>query len=141
VTYRAAVDAVRRHRLIAGGAVFVAGAVVAAIVLLASGGGPRSTLPPSPGPAGAIALRYLAHDPEVYSYATITTVGTVARVPGSRPALYALEGGHGARIVLEPSYSAARELGRRVRVRGIFSVSFKLGYEILVSQLAPAPAA
>jgi hypothetical protein len=138
VTYRAAVNTLRRHPLIAGGAVFIAGVVVAAVVLLASGGGPKSTLPPSPGPAGAIALHYLAHDPEVYSYATVTTVGTVARVAGSSPALYTLQGGHGTRIVLEPSYSAAGELGRRVRVSGIFSVSFKLGYEILVSHIAPA---
>ena len=120
---------------------FAAGVVVAAAVLLVSGEGPKSTLPPSPGRGGMIALYYLAHQPEVYADATITTVGTVARVAGASPALYSLQGGHGKRIVLEPSHSAARELGRRVRVRGVFTVSFQIGYEILVSHIAAAQTA
>jgi hypothetical protein len=109
-----------------------------AALLLAACGGQRSTLPPSPSASGAVALSYLAHDPEVYSDATITTVGTVARAGHSRPPLFVLDGGHGTRIVLEPSSRAAGELGRRVRVSGLFSVSFELGYEILVSRIVPA---
>jgi len=39
--------------------------------------------------------------------------------------------------VLEPTSAALADLGRRVRVTGIFTVTFELGYEILVSQIAP----
>ena len=112
--------------------------IALAALPLAACGSQRSTLPPSPSSSGAVALSYLAHDPEVYADATITTVGTVARAGHSRTPLFVLDGGHGARIVLEPSSRAASELGRRVRVSGLFTVSFALGYEILVSRIVPA---
>jgi hypothetical protein len=112
--------------------------VSVAVLALGACGGVRSTLPPPPSRSGAVALSDLAHDPEVYADASVATIGTVAAVSGSRPPLFALEGGHGTRIILEPSSRAAAELGRRVRVSGLFTVSFQLGYEILVSQIAPA---
>jgi hypothetical protein len=83
-----------------------------------------------------VALRDLAAHPEVYADATLAAVGTVVRAKGAHPVLYALAGGHGTRIVLEPTQSAARYLGRRVRVSGIFTVTFKLGYEILISKVS-----
>jgi hypothetical protein len=108
----------------------------AALVPAACGGSQKSTLPPSPGAGGAIALRYLAHDPEVYADAAITTAGTVVRVAGATPPLYELDGGHGKRIVLEPAARAARYAGRRVKVSGVFGASnFQLGYEIQVSRI------
>jgi hypothetical protein len=112
--------------------------VAFAAVSLTACGGQRSTLPPSPSASGTIALRYLARDPEVYADATITTVGTVARASRSRTPLFVLDGGHGTRIVLEPASRAAGELGRRVRVSGLFTVTFQLGYEILISRIVPA---
>ena len=111
---------------------------VLGVLALAACGGQRSTLPPSPGASGAVALSELAHHPEVYADARVATVGTVARVSGGRKPLFALEGGHGTRIVLEPSSSAAADLGRRVRGSGLFTVTFELGYEILVSRIAAA---
>ncbi len=112
-------------------------AILAALVLAACGGASqRSTLPPAPGPAGAIALRLLAHHPEVYSDAQVQTTGTLEPVRSGRRRLYALRGGGGgARIVVEPSSLAAPHSGRRVRVRGVFVVTFQDGYEILASQV------
>src|SRR6202035_723017 len=112
--------------------------IALAALALAACGAQRSTLPPPPGASGAVALSNLAHGPEVYSDATITTVGTVARAAHSGTPLFVLDGGHGVRIVLEPSSRAGGELGRRVRVSGLFTVSFELGYEILVSRIVPA---
>ena len=115
--------------------------MIAALIatVVAGCGSQKSTLPPSPGRSGAVALRYLAHDPEVYADAQIQTLGTVARVRKGRTTLYVLDGGAGGkRIVLEPSSAAAGDLGRRVRVNGIFTVTFQLGYEILISRIAPA---
>ncbi len=113
-------------------------AILVALALAACGGhGQRSTLPPAPGPAGAVALRLLAHDPEVYSDAQVQTTGTLKPVRSGGRHLYALMGGGGARIVVEPSALAAPHSGRRVRVRGVFVVSFEDGYEILASQITP----
>ena len=61
-----------------------------------------------------------------------------ARVATAHGPLYTLRGGHGTRIALEPSSSAARYAGRSVRVSGIFTVSFSLGYEILISKITPS---
>jgi hypothetical protein len=111
---------------------------VLATLALAACGSQRSTLPPAPGVSGTVALSELAHHPEVYADATVATVGTVARTRVGGKRLFVLEGGHGTRIVLEPSSSAAADLGRRVRVSGLFTVTFELGYEILVSRIAAA---
>lgn len=106
-------------------------------VLAACGGGAPSTLPPAPTAAGDVSLSVLTHHPEVYADATVQTVGVVARAPGHRR-LYVLMGAvGGTRVALEPPSSVAREVGRRVRVRGIFTVTFELGYEILVSRTTP----
>jgi hypothetical protein len=113
-------------------------AALAVTVVAGCGGSQKSTLPPSPGRSGAVALRYLAHDPEVYADAQIQTVGTVAAVRERSTTLYVLDGGGGKRIVLEPDSAAAGELGRRVSVSGIFTVTFQLGYEILISRIEPA---
>jgi hypothetical protein len=104
---------------------------------LAGCGGQHSTLPPPPGASGQIALGTLARHPEVYAGATIQTVGTVARARSPRPArpLFQLDGGHGVRIVLAPAARVAHELGHRVRVEGLFTLTFQLGYEILVSHV------
>ncbi len=112
-------------------------AIALAAISLAACGSQKSTLPPAPGAAGTVALSDLAHNPEVYADATVAAIGTVARISEQGRTLYALRGGHGTRIVLEPSSSAARYAGRRVRVSGIFTVSFELGYEILVSKISP----
>jgi hypothetical protein len=113
-------------------------AALVATVLAGCGGSQKSTLPPSPGKSGAVALRYLAHDPEVYADAQVQTLGTVAWARKGRMTIYVLRGGGGKRIVLEPGSAAAGDLGRRVRVSGTFTVSFQLGYEILVSRIVPA---
>ena len=111
-------------------------AILVALVLAACGSQQRSTLPPAPGPAGAIALRLLAHHPEVYSDAQVQTTGTLEPVRVGQRRLYALRGGGGgARIVVEPNALAAPHSGRRVRVRGVFVVSFQDGYEILASRV------
>jgi hypothetical protein len=113
-------------------------AALVATAVVGCGGSQKSTLPPSPGKSGAVALRHLAHDPEVYADAQIQTLGTVARVRVGHTTLYVLDGGGGKRIVLEPNSAAAGDLGRRVRVSGIFTVTFQLGYEILISRIEPA---
>lgn len=111
-------------------------ALLLAALALAACGSQKSTLPPAPDAAGTVALGNLARHPEVYADATLAAVGTVVRVPHAAPALYALVGARGTRIVLEPSSRAARFAGRRVRVSGIFTVTFRLGYEILVSKIS-----
>lgn len=111
-------------------------AILLTLALAACGGhSQRSTLPPAPGAAGAISLRLLAHHPEVYSDAQVQTTGTLEPVRSGHRRLYALTGGGGARIVVEPSTLAAPHSGRRVRVRGVFVVTFEDGYEILASQI------
>jgi hypothetical protein len=112
--------------------------LVVASLALAACGSQKSVLPPAPGAKGTVSLSDLAQHPEVYADATVAAIGKVVRVAGAATPLYALRGGHGARIVLEPSASAARYSGRDVRVSGIFTVSFKLGYEILVSAIRPS---
>jgi len=109
--------------------------------LAACGGDGRSTLPPAPGASGSVSLRDLARHPEVYADAQVTTVGTVARGHYGRTPLYVLAGGGGARIALEPGPAAAGLLGKRVRVSGLFTVTFQLGYEILIAHVAAAPGA
>jgi hypothetical protein len=131
VTHRAA----HPHRWIRSATPLAALALAA--LALAACGSQKSTLPPAPGSAGTVSLRDLAKHPEVYADATVSAVGTVARVARAGPPLYTLQGGHGTRIVLEPSTSAARYAGRSVRVSGVFTVSFALGYEILVSKITP----
>ena len=109
-----------------------------AAVPLAACGSAKSTLTPAPSKADNVAIHNLAHDPEVYADATVATVGIVARAGGTHnPPLYQLLGGHGKRIVLEPTAKAARYLGHRVRASGIFTVTFALGYEILISRITP----
>lgn len=115
----------------------LAAAALAALALAACGS-QKSTLPPPPSAKGTVSLRELTKNPEVYADATLAAIGTVTRVPRSHPALYALAGAPGARIVLEPASKAASYVGRHVRVSGIFTVTFKLGYEILVSRITPA---
>jgi len=106
--------------------------------LAACGSGAKSTLPPAPGKSGDVALRDLAHYPEVYADAQVATVGTVGRVRAGRTALYVLDGGHGRRIALEPGARAAGLLDRRVLVSGLFTGTFQVGYEILISRITPA---
>jgi hypothetical protein len=107
---------------------------LAALALAACGGGPKSTLTPAPGKGGAIALHYLTHQPEVYADATVRTVGTVVAARVGHRSLYALAGGDGGvRIVLEPTARFRGLVGRRVRVTGVFTVSFAVGYELLAS--------
>jgi hypothetical protein len=129
VTDRAALN-----RRFACRAATVLAAALAALALAACGS-QKSTLPPAPDAAGTVALSDLAHHPEVYADATLAAVGKVVRVAHSDPALYKLAGARGTRIVLEPSPIARPYAGRSVRVSGIFTVSFKLGYEILVSKI------
>ena len=131
VTHRAAHEHQR-----AGRRVQLAAFTLAALALAACGS-QKSSLPPAPGAAGTVSLRDLAKHPEVYADATVTAIGTVARVAHAGGALYTLRGGNGARITLEPSSSAARYAGRSVRVSGVFTVTFTLGYEILVSKITP----
>ena len=127
------------HALIRRPASALAALAVLALTLAACGG-QLSTLPPPPDASGQIALRALAGHPEVYAGASIQTVGTVARARSRRPArpLFQLDGGHGVRIVLAPAARVAHELGHRVRVAGLFTVTFQLGYEIVVSQIRRA---
>jgi len=108
--------------------------LAAAALALAACGEAKSTLPPSPGAGDAVTLHNLARYPEVYADARVATTGTVERA-GS---LYLLAGAPGARIVLEPTAAAAPYAGRRVRVSGLFVVTFKLGYEILLGRISAA---
>ena len=110
--------------------------LLAALAASACGSSQKSTLPPSPGRSGTVSLRNLARYPEVYADATVATIGRVATAGDN---LYKLTGGgHGTRIVLEPTARVARFRGRSVRVSGLFAVSFQIGYEILVTQITPA---
>jgi hypothetical protein len=110
-----------------------------ALALGACGGSQRSALPPAPGGGDAVALSNLTHTPEVYADATVQTVGTVVRTRIGRMHLYALAGGDGgARVVLEPTAWFAGDVGRRVRVHGLFSVTFAVGYVLLASRVTPA---
>jgi hypothetical protein len=112
--------------------------LLAALLLAACGGSRRSTLAPAPGGHGQVALSDLTHNPEVYADATVQTTGTVVRTTIGHMHLYALAGGDGgARIVLEPTARFTRDVGRRVRVRGIFTVTFAIGYELLASRVTP----
>jgi hypothetical protein len=112
--------------------------LLAALVLAGCGGGRRSTLPPAPGGHGEVALSDLTHNPEVYADATVQTTGTVVPTTIGHMHLYALAGGHGgARVVLEPTAQFTRDVGRRVRVRGLFTVTFAIGYELLASRVTP----
>jgi hypothetical protein len=131
VTHRAA----PKHRQ--AGSRAAAAALVLAALALAACGSQKSTLPPAPGAAGTVSLRDLAKHPEVYADATVTAIGTVTRVARAGGALYTLRGGNGTRIALEPSSAAARYAGATVRVSGVFTVTFTLGYEILVSKITP----
>jgi hypothetical protein len=117
--------------------------VLTALALAACGGSShRSRLPPAPGGGDAVALSNLSRTPEVYADATVQTIGTVVRTRIGRMHLYALAGGGGgARIVLEPTARFAAEVGRRVRVRGLFSATFAVGYVLLASRVTPADAA
>jgi hypothetical protein len=88
-------------------------------------------------------LRDLAHFPEVYADAQVTTTGTLTRGSAHGGVVYVLDGGHGTRIVLESATRSgrlriARLDGVRVRVSGLFTVTFQLGYEILISRISPA---
>ena len=65
-------------------------------------------------------------------------IGTVARTRIGRMRLFALAGGGaGARIVLEPTADFRALVGRRVRVDGIFTATFTIGYELLASSVTP----
>jgi hypothetical protein len=113
-------------------------AVLAALFVAACGGGQRSKLPPAPGGGDAVALSNLAHTPEVYADATVQTVGTVVPTRIGHQHLYALAGGDGGvQIVLEPTARFAGEVGHRVRVHGLFSVTFEVGYVLLASKVTP----
>jgi len=118
--------------------VLIVAVLLASPLFAACGGGGRSTLPPAPGAGGTIALALLRHDPEVYADATVKLVGTVMRTRIRGRRLFALAGGgRGARIVLEPTARFRALVGRRVRVDGIFTVSFAIGYEVLASRVTP----
>jgi hypothetical protein len=130
VTHQAARRAAFAHRRSA------LAALAFSALALAACGSAKSTLPPAPGAKGTVSLRQLAIHPEVYADAGVSAIGSVTRVAHSSPALYALSGAHGTRIVLEPTSKAASYVGKSVRVSGIFTVSFKLGYEILISKIA-----
>jgi hypothetical protein len=112
--------------------------LLVALALAACGGGAQrtSTLPPPPGAAGSVALWQLSHHPEVYADATVSTVGAISRVRIGHKHLLALHGAGGAPIVLEPTKRFAHIVGRRVRVSGLFAVTFEIGYEILASQVS-----
>jgi len=113
--------------------------VLAALALAACGGGQRSTLPPAPGKGDAVALTNLRQHPEVYADATVSTVGVVTAVRIGRMHLFALTGGRrGAQVTLEPTHAFRRWVGRRVRVSGIFTATFTIGYELLASHVSAA---
>jgi hypothetical protein len=114
-------------------------AALAALLVSACGSNQKSTLPPAPTKSGMVSLADLTHDPEVYADATLQTVGTVTRGTVNRHRLYLLSGAHGGvRIVLEPTATFTRYLGRRVDVHGLFSATFAVGYVLLASSVKAA---
>jgi hypothetical protein len=75
----------------------------------------------------------------VYADANVKAIGTVVRTRIGQMRLYALAGGGaGVQIVLEPTAKFRGLVGRRVRVAGIFTATFTIGYELLASSVAPA---
>jgi hypothetical protein len=127
------------HLRIARSALLLA-ALVALLLSACGGSDPKNpTLPPAPTRSGMVALRNLTHEPEVYADATLQTVGTVTRATVNHQRLYVLAGARGGvRVVLEPTASFARYLGRRVDVHGIFSATFAVGYVLLASSVRAA---
>lgn len=115
-------------------------AALATLLLSACGGSnQKSTLPPAPTKSGMVALTNLAHNPEVYADATVQTIGTVTRGTVNRHRVYLLAGAHGGvRIVLEPTATFTRYLGRTVDVHGLFSATFAVGYVLLASSVKAA---
>jgi hypothetical protein len=86
-----------------------------------------------------VALANLAHEPEVYADATVQTVGTVEPGEVGHRRVYLLSGARGGvRIVREPTRRFAPYRNRRVDVRGLFSVTFAVGYVLLASSVRPA---
>jgi hypothetical protein len=123
------------HLLIARSALLLA--VLAVLLLSACGGSDqKSTLPPAPTRSGMVSLADLAHNPEVYADATLQTIGTVTHGTVNHHRLYLLSGARGGvRIVLEPTATFTRYLGRRVDVHGLFSATFAVGYVLLASSV------
>ena len=81
----------------------------------------------------------LAHHPEVYADASVhDRRHRRARARGPQAAVRAAKAATARESCSSRARSAAADLGRRVRVSGLFTVTFELGYEILVSRIAAA---
>ena len=109
-------------------------ALVGVTLALSACGSQRSTLPPQPsGPSGYVPLSLLARYPEVYAQAELSTSGVV--IADGKNGFRLGGSGITTKIVLEPASKAAADVGRSVRVSGLFSVSFQTGYELALVAL------
>jgi hypothetical protein len=112
-------------------------AVAVSLLTLAGCGAQRSSLPPPPSKgSGYVPLARLARYPEVYSGASLSTVGTLYEPARG---VYALRASRPIEVV--PASAAARWLGRRVQVSGLLGVTFQSGYELTLGRIAAAPRA
>ena len=120
--------------------VLIVALVLAALALAACGGGSAARCRRRPGAAGTVALAQPARTiPEVYADATRQrrSAPSCARAAGRQP-LFALRAAVTARgSCSSRPRASARYVGRRVRVSGIFTVTFEMGYEILASRVTP----
>jgi hypothetical protein len=80
-----------------------------------------------------VPLSVLARYPEVYAQAELSTSGVV--IADGRNGFRLGGAGITTKIVLEPASKAAADVGRSVRVSGLFSVSFQTGYELALVAL------
>jgi hypothetical protein len=104
------------------------------VLALSACGSDRSSLPPKPAKGtDYVSLALLARYPEVYAQAAVSTIGVVTKAgehtfdisgPGVR-----------TKITLTPASTAAPDLGRRVEVSGLFTVSFTSGYELALGSI------
>jgi hypothetical protein len=104
------------------------------VLALSACGSDRSTLPAKPAKGtDYVSLALLARYPESYAQAAVVTVGVVTQA--GKHAFRLSGPGVRTKIALTPASKAAPDLGRRVEVSGLFTVSFTSGYELALGSI------
>jgi hypothetical protein len=104
------------------------------VLALSACGSDRSSLPPKPAKGtDYVSLALLARYPEVYAQAAVSTIGVVTKA--GKHAFRISGPGVRTKITLTPASTAAPDLGRRVEVSGLFTVSFTSGYVLALGSI------